>query len=233
MPDMAPPLQLTALLPMRHHSQRVPGKNYRDFAGKPLYRHVVDALLGARGIARVVIDTDSPVIRDDCRSVYGERVLLLERPEHLRAPEVPMNDILLNDIEQLDGEYFLQTHSTNPLLRSETIEAAIARFSACLEAGECDSLFSVTPRQVRIWGAGPRPLNHDPAVLMQTQDLEPFYEENSCLYLFSADVLRQRKNRIGEKPLMFEMDALEAVDIDEETDFVLAEALAARRQHTD
>ncbi|WP_200377257.1 cytidylyltransferase domain-containing protein [Thiocystis violacea] len=223
---------LTALLPMRHHSQRVPGKNYRNFAGKPLYRHAVDALLGARGIVRVVIDTDSPVIRDDCRVNYDERVLLLERPEHLRVPDVPMNDILLNDIGQVDGEYFLQTHATNPLLRTATIEAAIARYFDCLAAGECDSLFSVTLRQVRIWGTGAKPLNHDPAVLMQTQDLVPFYEENSCLYLFSASILRQRKNRIGAKPMMFEMDPLEAVDIDEETDFVLAEVLANQRMPT-
>jgi len=59
--------------------------------------------------------------------------------------------------------------------------------------------------------------------------LPPFFEENSCMYLFSAAILRQRHNRIGARPLMYEMDPLEAVDIDEETDFHLAEALFLSR----
>jgi CMP-N-acetylneuraminic acid synthetase len=224
--------QVTALLPMRHFSQRVPEKNYRLFAGKPLYRHVVDALLAARRVSQVVIDTDSPVIRDDCRAAYGNAVVLLERPENLRAPEIPMNEILLNDMKQLTGKFFLQTHSTNPLLRADTIDDAIDRFFNALEQGECDSLFSVTRRQVRIWDADAHPLNHDPEKLIQTQDLSPFFEENSCLYLFSADILKERHNRIGAKPLMYTMDPIEAVDIDEEEDFYLAEALFQQRQKT-
>jgi CMP-N-acetylneuraminic acid synthetase len=224
--------QVTALLPMRHFSQRVPEKNYRIFAGKPLYRHVVDALLAARRVSQVVIDTDSPVIRDDCRAAYGNTVVLLKRPENLRAPEISMNEILLNDMEQLTGKFFLQTHSTNPLLRADTIDDAVDRFFNAFEQGECDSLFSVTRRQVRIWDADAHPLNHDPEKLIQTQDLSPFFEENSCLYLFSADILKERHNRIGAKPLMYTMDPIEAVDIDEEEDFYLAEALFQQRQKT-
>ena len=230
LPDCSPRYKLTALLPMRHHSQRIPGKNYREFAGKPLYRYVVDALLAAHHVSRVVIDTDSPVIRDDCRATYGEEIILLERPEHLRAPEISMNEILLNDMKQLGGEYFLQTHSTNPLLRATTIDEAVMRFFTALERGECDSLFSVTRRQVRIWDADARPLNHDPAQLIQTQDLAPFFEENSCLYLFSSEVFARRENRIGVMPLMYEMDPMEAVDIDEEADYRLAEALYLLRR---
>jgi CMP-N-acetylneuraminic acid synthetase len=78
---------------------------------------------------------------------------------------------------------------------------------------------------VRIWGADGQPLNHDPRVLIQTQDLEPFFEENSCLYLFTAKSLCDNANRIGAAPAMFEIDPLEAIDIDEEPDFLLAEAL--------
>ena len=101
-----------------------------------------------------------------------------------------------------------------------------------MEQGECDSLFSVTRRQVRIWDADAHPLNHDPEKLIQTQDLSPFFEENSCLYLFSADILKERHNRIGAKPLMYAMDPIEAVDIDEEADFYLAEVLFQQRQKT-
>ena len=191
----------------------------------PLYRHVLESLLAAKNIEKVVIDTDSEIIRDDCKLNYSDRVLLLERPIELRTPEVPMNNILMHDVQKVGGEYFLQTHSTNPLLKTHTIERAIEKFFDYIEKGDCDSLFSVTKRKQRIWNNNGKPINHDPDKLIQTQDLEPYYEENSCLYLFSASVLLTRKNRIGANPVMFEMDALESIDIDEESDFLLAEAM--------
>ncbi len=222
---MSPDAPLCALVPMRHQSQRVAGKNYRPMGGKPLYRHIVDALLASGSVTRVAIDTDSGVIADDVAKHYGEQVQTLARPAHLTAPTVPMNDILMHDVSVLGGELFLQTHSTNPLLKPATIARAVGRFREHLAAGDHDSLFSVTRRHVRIWGGDGRPLNHDPAELIQTQDLEPFFEENSCLYLFTAKGLVENANRIGAAPLMFEIDPLEAIDIDEEPDFLLAEAL--------
>ena len=76
--------KITAIVPMRHNSERVPGKNYRDFAGKPLYHRVVDSLLACDQIAEVVIDTDSPVILEDAAKQFPT-VKLLERPVHLQA----------------------------------------------------------------------------------------------------------------------------------------------------
>ncbi len=216
---------LCALVPMRHMSQRVPGKNYRLLGGRPLYRHVVDALLESGRVDHVAIDTDSPVIREDVERIYGDRVKIIARPVQLVAPTVPMNQILMHDITQTGGDLFLQTHSTNPLLKAATIARAVDRFRELLRSGRHDSLFSVTRRHVRIWNDKGRPLNHDPQVLLQTQDLPPFFEENSCLYLFTAEGLVCHANRIGASPEMFEMDPLEAIDIDEEADFLLAESL--------
>ncbi|MES9904325.1 MAG: acylneuraminate cytidylyltransferase family protein [Sedimenticola sp.] len=216
---------LCALVPMRHKSQRVPGKNYRLLDGRPLYRHIVDALIASDCIDRIVIDTDSSVISEDVRLTYGGRVEVINRPAHLTAASVPMNEILMHDVSQIGGDLFLQTHSTNPMLKSETIACAVDKFRKSLRSESHDSLFSVTRRHVRIWGEDGKPLNHDPKVLLQTQDLSPFFEENSCLYLFTAAGLGLNNNRIGTCPEMFEMNPLEAIDIDEESDFLLAEAL--------
>ena len=71
-------------------------------------------------------------------------------------------------------------------------------------------------------------MNHDPQVLLRTQDLPPLFEENSCLYLFERESFLVRANRIGEKPVMFEVDSMEALDIDEELDFALADCLMQR-----
>jgi CMP-N-acetylneuraminic acid synthetase len=138
-----------------------------------------------------------------------------------------MNDVLLNTVSQVAADFYLQTHSTNPLVRPQTIDRAVG---AMLEAWPIhDSLFSVTRLQVRLWDQLTRAINHNPAMLLRTQDLPPTFEENSCLYIFTGETLRQRHNRIGERPLLFEIERLEAMDIDEELDFKVAEFLYHER----
>jgi CMP-N-acetylneuraminic acid synthetase len=217
--------KIAALVPMRHHSQRVPGKNYRLLAGKPLYAYIIETLQACPEIDQIVVNTDSQPIQEGLRRNYPN-VLVLERPRELCADDVSMNEILLYDIRHAAADLYLQTHSTNPLLRSATVSRAIQAFLA--DSDHYDSLFSVTKLQKRLWDGNTRPLNHDPDVLLQTQDLPPVYEENSCIYIFQAEQLEKRRNRIGYKPMMFEMPADEAQDIDEENEFLLAEFLMQR-----
>ncbi|MCJ7708571.1 MAG: hypothetical protein MUO38_13260 [Anaerolineales bacterium] len=113
------PPPFVALVPMRHHSERVPGKNYRVMAGRPLYSYVLEALLGCSEISQVVVDTDSPVIMEGICREYP-RVVVLERPEHLRGGDVETNEVILHDIQVTAGDFYLQTHCTNPLVRSTT-----------------------------------------------------------------------------------------------------------------
>jgi CMP-N-acetylneuraminic acid synthetase len=214
--------RIVGLVPMRHYSERVPEKNYRMFAGRPLYHHITRTLLGCSLISEVVIDTDSPFIMEDGKKHFPE-VRILKRPEHLRDGNLPMNDVLLHDISQVAADYYLQTHSTNPLLRADTVSRALEFFLK--NRGVYDSLLSVTRIHVRLWDGLARAINHNPAILLRTQDLPPLYEENSCLYIFSKAVLEKKHNRIGERPLLFEIDRMEAWDIDEEMDFHIAEFL--------
>ena len=222
-------MKIAALLPMRHQSQRVPGKNYRPLAGRPLYQHILDTLLACPEIDDIVVDTDSPEILEGLARQYPG-VTALERPEALRADDIPMNEILLHDTAQVQADLYLQTHSTNPLLRPETVSRAIQTLLVHYPA--YDSLFSVTRLQTRLWDGLARPINHNPAILLQTQDLPPVYEENSCIYLFSRHTLEARRNRLGERPYLFQIDAAEAQDIDEELDFLVADLLLSHRlQH--
>jgi CMP-N-acetylneuraminic acid synthetase len=218
--------RIVGVVPMRHSSERVKGKNYRPLGGKPLFHHIVDTLLAVPSIDEVVIDTDSETLMDDVAASFPS-VRVLVRPEHLRAGEIPMNDVLLNTAAQVDADVLLQTHSTNPFLSAATLISAIDRFLA--HENDCDSAFGVTRIQARLWTADAQPINHDPAVLLRTQDLPPVYLENSCFYLFTPETLRERGNRIGERPLLVEVPAEEAIDIDEESDFRLAEAVAWMR----
>ncbi len=217
---------IAALIPMRHHSQRVPGKNYRSLAGKPLFHYILTALLACPEISHIIVDTDSQEITAGIEQHFPQ-VTILQRPEHLRGDAVPMNDILIHDIGQVAADFYIQTHSTNPLLRPETISHAI---HTLLEQYPIyDSLFSVTRLQTRLWDQAGHAINHNPDILLQTQDLQPVYEENSCMYIFSRDTLFARHNRLGERPLMFEIDAEEAWDIDNELDFQICEVLVKKQ----
>jgi CMP-N-acetylneuraminic acid synthetase len=209
-------MKIVALVPMRHHSVRVPGKNYRPLAGKPLFHHILDTLLAVPEINSIVVDTDSPNIHADLEQVYPQVVRIL-RPEHLRADTIPMNEVLLHDTGQVPADLYLQTHSTNPLLKSTTISKAIQILVENIPA--YDSLFSATRMHKRLWDQLVRPVNHNPNILLRTQDLPPIYEENSCIYLFQRETLLTKRNRLGDRPYLFEIPAEEAWDIDEELDF--------------
>jgi CMP-N-acetylneuraminic acid synthetase len=214
--------KIAALVPMRHSSERIVGKNYREFAGKPLFFHIVETLLACKAIDTVVIDTDSELVINLVKQNFP-KVQILERPEHLRDGSIAMNDILINAINQIPADFYLQTHSTNPILSSTTIDAGIQKFLSIYPM--YDSLFSVTRKNVRFWDELGRPINHNQNILLRTQDLPPVFEENSCMYLFSKDILLKKHNRIGDRPFLFEIPEVEAQDIDVELNFKVAEFL--------
>ena len=217
--------KLIALVPMRHHSQRVPGKNYRPLGGKPLFHHIIETLLAVPEINDIVVDTDSDPVMDGLRR-YFPQVKIVERPEHLRADEIPMNEILMHDTDLFPADLYLQTHSTNPLLKPETVSRAIQTFLAGYPTR--DSLFSVTRLQTRLYDKDGNAINHNPRELIQTQDLPPVYEENSCIYIFNRANLAAKRHRISDHPMMFEIDSDEAWDIDEELDFAITDFLMSK-----
>lgn len=220
---MSKKYRLVALMPMRHSSERVPGKNYRPFGdGRPLFHHMVEVMASCPQIDRIVINTDSPTVKEQCAEKFPD-VIVIDRPEHLLGGMTPMNDVLLWDVNQVESEFYLQTHSTNPLLTAETMQKAIDQFFA--QYPIYDSLFSVTRVQTRFWDSLARAINHNPNILIRTQDLPPFFEENSCLYIFEGKTLKERHNRIGNRPQLFPIERLEAQDIDEEIDFRIADLI--------
>lgn len=217
-----PDPHVVAILPMRHDSERVKGKNYRPLGGRPLYHHIVQTLYASPRISEVVIDTDSDFIAADARAAFPE-IRVIMRPEEIRGGDVDMNVVLRNDVTQVPADLYVQTHSTNPLLRAETVTSAIDAYLA--NRDQHDSLFTVTALQTRLYTAGGQAINHDPSVLLRTQDLPPVMEENSCLYVFTAETLERHGKRIGERPILFPIDREEAWDIDEEIDWKVVEAL--------
>lgn len=223
-------MKLNALLPMKGNSERVPNKNMKLFNGTPLYHVIMKTLLSSKYISQVIIDTDSEAIAIDAKNNFGNKTLIINRPKDIQGDYVSMNSIIAYDMSLLEGEYFIQTHSTNPLLETKTIDNAIEQYFENID--KYDSLFSVTRFQTRFYNKDAKPLNHNPNELLRTQDLEPMYEENSNLYIFSKESFKNvGEKRIGLKPQIFEINKLESIDIDEIEDFKLAELLHIHKEN--
>ena len=215
--------KVTAIVPIKEHSERLRGKNFRGFCGKPLYHHVLQTLENTYAVDEVVVDTDSPVVKTEAPQLFL-KVKIIDRPEELRGDHVSTNKIFKYDLSVTESDIYLQTHVTNPLLKAKTIAEGLKMFSKNEE--KCDSLFSVNRLQSRFYSSCAEPINHDPDNLVRTQDLSPIYEENSLLYVFTKRSFSKFQRRIGEKPIMFETPKVESIDIDDEFSFHLAEMLA-------
>jgi CMP-N-acetylneuraminic acid synthetase len=226
-------MTIVALMPMKAHSERVKGKNFRDLLGRPLFGWMLETLLAVPAIDRVVINTDAR----DLLSSHGigehPRVLVRDRRAEICGDFVSMNRVLEDDIANVPADTYLMTHTTNPLISSGTVIRALDLYQAGVREHGNDSLFSVNRLQTRFYRADGSAVNHDPANLVRTQDLEPWFEENSCLYVFSRDSFAATNARIGRKPILFETPRLESIDIDTQDDWNLVESLArSRRQES-
>ncbi|MDZ4847965.1 MAG: acylneuraminate cytidylyltransferase family protein [Pirellulaceae bacterium] len=215
-----------ALLPMKAHSARVTGKNFRTFAGKPLFRWILDTLLATPEIELVVVNTDARAILAEHGLVDQERILIRDRKPEICGDFVSMNLVLADDIAAIDSQEYLMTHTTNPLLSTKSISHALSEYHQGVDAGTADSLFTVNFFQTRFYRTDGSAVNHDPNNLIRTQDLEPWYEENSNLYIFNRQSFSATKARIGLKPKMFVTPRIESMDIDDQDGWDIAERLA-------
>jgi CMP-N-acetylneuraminic acid synthetase len=201
--------KVIAILPMRAGSKRIKNKNTIMVGGKPLYSYVVDSLLASKKVAKIIINSDIKEIDNKYRE--HDKIVFLQRPKRLRG-NCSMNLVIKDTLGRIGGEHFLQTHATNPLLSAGTIDNAVKTYFKKLT--QYDSFFSVTKLQKRFWDKKGNPVNHNPKHSPTTQDLEPYFEENSCVYIFSRKSFFKNNNRIGKKPHMFKTSVNESFDID-------------------
>ena len=215
--------KVAAIVPIKEHSERVKGKNFRDFNRKPLYHHILYMLENTYAIDKIIVDTDSLIVKNEAPQIFS-KVMIIDRPNELRGDFVSVNKLIEYDISHSDCDIFIQTHATNPLLKAETIAAALRAY---LDSEEThDSLITVTKHQSRFYFKDNKPVNHNPLELIRTQDLDPLFEENSVLYIFTKESFAKNKHRIGHNPFLYETPFIESIDIDNEFEFKLAEMLS-------
>lgn len=226
-------MTVALFLPCRAGSVRVPDKNTRPFAGnlQGLLGRKLGQLERLRSVDRVVVDSNCPKVLELARMHRarwtGDAQLdVVERPDHLGRSSTTTDELIAYALATVECDVLFWTHVTSPMVGADTYEAALRAFELRTRA-EHDSLMAVTPLHAFTWTKH-GPVNYDRARLRwpRTQDLEPVYEVNSAIFIVERALGLELGDRIGRNPLLFPLSKLEAIDVDDEVDFALAEAIA-------
>ena len=200
-----------AIIPIKQNSERVPGKNFRFIAGKPLYLYLLDNLKYCN-FDDIYVDSDSDEIREYCSS---NGYNFLQRKPELALNTANGNDLLNYHRQLIDSDLYFQLFVTSPLLKVETINKCIELLST---NNDKDSIMTVKSFFSWYWYDG-KPINYDPCVLPRSQDAKPVVMETTGLYGIKKQSLDIRKARIGFDPIFHEVSDFESIDLDNETDF--------------
>lgn len=216
-------MRIICILFIKEKSERLERKNFLPLKGKPLFLHIIDTLISIKEIDQIVLNTDSKYLIDYFKK--DEKVLISERNERLKkVNRNEANELISHEINNHEADLYINTHTTNPLIKKETIQDAIKAFKN-REDG-IDSLFSVNQYSTRFYAKDLSPINHNVKIVEKTQNTSRLYEENSCIYIFTKDsFIASGRRRIGLNPMIYVTPKIESFDIDEEDDFKLVESI--------
>ena len=217
---------IVAYIPLRLNSSRIYQKNFSICGGKSLYEWIFEKLLFLKRknfFSKIYVDYDNKNILNLVKKEYKNEFIFFKRELDLIKKDttiIPLLESFINKYN-LENEVIFQTHVTNPLLSQDTIKSSINYYMK----NKIESLASVTAIKKRFYTHNGSPINHNPKELIQTQDLIPILEENSCIYIFKGSEFLKTRNRINEKTNLFEINPIEALDIDDDFELKIADSI--------
>ncbi len=209
-------MKFSAFIPIKYKSERVKDKNFTLVNNKPLFFYIINTVKSIDLIDQILIDTDDEKVVD----VIEEHFTGIDfkiREDNLKEPTESVNNIIKSNLDKINNDFIFQTHTTNPLLKEETINKALEQYMKNKQ-----SIFSVNVFQSRFYDQELNPINHNPEELIPTQELDFIYEENSNFYIFSKEQFKDNNfKRIGKESVYFSTNKSESIDIDNEEDLEL------------
>ena len=225
---------VVALIPARAGSKRLPGKNIRDLAGKPLIAWTIEAAKACKYIDRVVVSTDDQKVAEIAER-YGAEIPFL-RPAELASDTASTNDVILHFIKQLNDDrdsILVLLQPTSPLRRGLEIDAAM---NMLVEKGASGVVSVCECEHNPIWsgmidGCGSMlDFNKEEFVGVRSQDLPSYHRINGAIYIYSMKSIVDNEGIFYSKDVYaYEMTREMSVDIDTRFDFDCAE-MALRGQ---
>lgn len=214
-------MKTIALIPIKFNNRRLPGKNIKPLGGKPLMQHIQETLLQVKGIDEIYVYCSDEGVKE----YLLPGVCYLQRPQSLDQDSTKINEVLASFAQAKKADLYLLTHATAPFIKAESIQKGID----AVKSDNYDSAFAVIRQQDFLWQNG-KPLNYDLSAIPRTQDLVPIYRETCGFYLYTYWQIVEQNRRIGDKPYFVEVSEIEAIDIDEQEDFDLAEAIVSMKK---
>ena len=210
-------MSTACFIPIKANSERVIGKNLRELNGKKLYEYICEHVKEADVFDEVYIDTNSEEIAE-----YAQKMgfNVIERKPELALNTANGNDLLIYHYEKFPQyDYYFQLFATAPYLQPDTIKKCVSQL---VQSEEYDSCFTAVENHGFYW-LNNTPVNYRPGILPRSQDMVPVVEETTGLYGITKESLSRYRCRIGRKPYIHAVSKFEAVDINTEEDFRIAE----------
>lgn len=210
-------MRIVAVVPMKLNNQRLPQKNTRKFTnGEPLCHYVLETLRKVPQIDEIYVYCSDSRIKE----YLPDGIRYLTRPKTLDLDSTTMNEVLRSFAKDVPSEIYVMAHTTAPFVSAESIHKGIR----AVAEGGYDSSFSAKKVQDFLWKDG-APFNYDLENIPRTQDLQPIYEETSGFYVYRSEMINDYGRRIGNHTFIVEVGEIEGIDIDEEEDFMIADAI--------
>jgi len=219
-------MKIVGMIPVRLGSTRVKNKNLRLIDGKPLVQYIIDAALGSSMLDEIYVNSESTKFK---KIAENSGVKFYQRPEKLSSNKATNDDFALDFINNIECDIIVQLLATSPFVTSNEIDAFI---KAMLD-GNFETMISVSNIQIECIYKN-NPINFDQTKqTLPSQLLKPV-EAYACS-LMGWEVNRFRSNiekfdaayHGGDGSIGFrELKGYSTIDIDNEEDFLLAEAIS-------
>jgi len=210
-------MKTIAFVPIKLNSERLPNKNILSFTnGKPLTYYIFNTLNQVKNIDEIYVYCSSEEIME----YIPFNIKFLKRDPYFDLPTTKFNDVLISFAQQVNSDIYALTHTTAPFIKAESISFGIEQVAS----KEYDSALAVTKVQEFLWKNN-KPFNYDILNIPRTQDLEPLYAETCGLFVYTRDLIINRKRRIGDHPYLIEVSKIEACDVNDKDDFMIANAI--------
>lgn len=217
-------MKVSLVIPAKGISERLENKNLYRVNGKTLVRLACEKALKCKNVHEVYLDTESDLMINDVYDLFSSGLSLIKRPKELANNQIGANELMifaLHSIEECD--LLLQSFSTSPLITAQTIDRCIEEFVESQEG--FDSFFTVIPVQEYFWNTNMKPINFSTKELPNSINLEKIFMETHGLYGIYTESLLKCRTRVGKKNMLIEIPKLEALDVDDDEDIKILEAI--------
>lgn len=225
-------MKVSAIVPVRAGSRRLANKNIRPFGDTNLFVHKLRQLRQVKGLDQILVSSDSEEMLDMARQ--ESRLAGIPIDTHQRAPEYcdeqtkTFNEVVEHIVSQAKGDVIMWAPCVCPLCGSDRLEQALKDYVVQVQHGPFDSVISAKPFKEYLFGTQ-GPMNWDPAHHVPSQFLPDWKVIVNGFYIASKENMLSWSFVYGPNPYLYLLSKAEAVDIDDEADYLLAKVLFERK----